>query len=86
MSYSWFRSTNRSKTCKIKRSSLKFFLQKIGFKDKIQKIDEEKSSSRVDVQKITLQMKVEQIDNQFPNWKVDLQQFKIKHIEKKSSN
>jgi hypothetical protein len=34
-------------------------LQKIGFKDKIPKKDEEKSSSRVDVQKITLQMKVE---------------------------
>jgi hypothetical protein len=42
-------------------------LQKIGFKDKIQKIDEEKSSSKVYVQKITLQMKVEQIDNQLPN-------------------
>jgi len=42
-------------------------LQKIGIKDRIQKIDEEKSSSRVDVQKITLHMKVEQIDNQLPN-------------------
>ncbi len=51
---------------------MKCFLQKIGFKDKIQKIDEEKSSSRVYVQKITLQMKVEQINNQLPNWKVNL--------------
>jgi hypothetical protein len=42
-------------------------LQKIGFKEKIQKLEEEKSSSKVDVQKITLQMKVEQIDNQLPN-------------------
>ncbi len=65
---------------------MKCFLQKIGFKDKIQKIDEEKSSSKVYVQKITLQMKVEQIDNQLPNWKIDLLQLKIKHIEKKSPN
>ncbi len=46
---------------------MKCFLHKIGLKEKIQKIEEEKSSSRVDVPKITLQMKVEQIDNQLPN-------------------